>query len=90
MNMDRNDFALPNSRDENPDHLQQRQALDIKRAEMTLINMAKDTIRKMPNTEGSIACPKCHKTMLFQFIPETNLFLLECSTKECIHIDELE
>ena len=88
--MERNDFALPNSRDENPDHLQQRQALDIKRAEMTLINMAKDTIRKMNIDKGSIVCPKCSKTMLFQYIPETNLFLLECSTEECIHIDELE
>ena len=88
--LSRGDFALPNSRNEEPDHSPQINQFEIKKAEMALINFAKETIRSMKLSDGSIACPRCHKTLIFQFIPETDLFLLKCSTDGCIDIDELE
>jgi len=64
--------------------------IGIKTAEMKLINYAKDAARRTKKEKGNIKCPKCSKNMLFQWVKELDKFMLECTTEDCIKIDELE
>ncbi len=79
-----NDFADPTKNDN-------KQGINIhaKTAEMKLINYAKEAARNTKKLKGNIKCPKCEKNMLFEYVKELDKFLLECTTEDCIKIDEL-
>ena len=64
--------------------------LNIKIAEGEIINSLKKKVRDLNETVGNLTCPKCNKDLLFAWIKETDMFVFNCSTEDCIDIDETE